>query len=571
MRKPALIACSALLLMSAAAQAELCRPASYTEALIFSSPMNSPGIISPLDGTCWVPNVTITSFDGTKLAANVFLPKGAGSSTQKFPGIVMIGSWGAPGRLEYVGQQHRLAKDGYIVSSYSARGFFLSEGVINVASRDDVRDVSSALDWMQANTPLDMQNVAASGISYGAGLSLLALAQDSRFKTAVAFSGWGNLADQLYTADTANKTWSGVLNLIGAVTGRRHPDVDKNILALNNPDTSAAEIARIMAWSQERSPANFVTAINQRNAPVFISKNFQDDMFTPNSSMAMFSALSGPKKLHLNQGIHASAEIMGALLGVDNYPYNEAHRWFNRWLKGEQNGIENEPKVSMQVKLTNRREFLSNWPAPEVQARTYYLNPRGALRFELSCFCAKGDKGGLSLSPNNMRAADTINNSSDTTASSGLLPILSTLGETIGIPVYNSMLTVVLANGVRYEGPMLGATQKIRGIPKLNLRLTPSQARAQVVAYLYDVDLIGNAILITHGARSLHSAVAGQTIDFPIELSAIAYDVPAGHHLGIVLDTADSLYGAPVHAGERFSVKFEFDPARQVSLSLPTL
>ena len=559
-----------LSLASAGANAELCRSASPAEAASYASPMQSPGIVSPVDGTCWIPAMTITSFDGTKLAANLFLPKRS-SSDQKFPAIVMIASWAAPGRVEYIGQQQKLAQDGYVVVSYTARGFYLSEGQVDVAAPEDARDVSSVLDWLQANAPIDINNVAASGISYGAGLSLIALGQDPRFKTAVALSGWATLADQLYTAGSPNLTWATVLGLAGSVTGRPAPEVNQNILALLDPNTSAARIAEITAWAKPRSPSTYIAAINKRNAPVFISKNFQDDMFTPNSSLAMFAALTGPKKILLNAGIHASAELTGALLGAPNYPYDQAHRWFNRWLKGEQNGVDTEPKVSMQIKFSDRRETFTTWPAPELTNKTYYLAPRGAIRFDLSCFCGKGDKGLISSAPNKTTDADLIQNLFDTTASSGLIPILSTLGETINLPVVNSLLTVSLAAGVRYEAPALSATQKIRGIPKLNLRATPSQARAQVVAYLYDVDAIGTGVLITHGATTLHWATPGQTVDFPIEFSATAYDVPAGHHIGVVLDTADSLYASPVNLGERFGVRFEFSPGQQSTLVLPTL
>jgi predicted acyl esterase len=559
-----------LSLASAAANAELCRSATAAEAASYSSPMQSPGIVSPIDGTCWIPAMTITSFDGTKLAANLFLPKRS-SSDQKFPAIVMIASWAAPGRVEYIGQQQKLAQDGYVVASYTARGFYLSGGQVDVAAPEDVRDVSSVLDWLQANAPIDINNVAASGISYGAGLSLIALGQDARFKTAVALSGWATLADQLYTAGSPNLTWATVLGLAGSVTGRPAPEVNQNILALLDPNSSAATIAGITAWAKPRSPSSYVAAINKRNAPVFLSKNYQDDMFTPNSSLAMFSALTGPKKILLNAGIHASAELTGALLGAPNYPYDQAHRWFNRWLKGEQNGVDTEPKVTMQIKFTDRRESFSNWPAPELTNQTYYLGPRGPVRFDLSCFCGKGDKGTISAAANKAADSDLIQNFFDTTATSGLIPILSTLGETVNLPVINSLLTVSLAAGVRYEAPALPATQKIRGIPKLNLRVTPSQARAQVVAYLYDVDAIGTGILITHGATTLHWATPGQTVDFPIEFSAIAYDVPAGHHIGVVLDTADSLYASPVNPGERFGVRFEFNPAQQSTLTLPTL
>lgn len=561
---------AAFILLSSTANAELCRTASTAEAAAYATPIQSPGIISPFDGTCWIPSTTITSFDGTKLAANLFLPK-RNNNDQTFPAIVMIASWAAPGRVEYIGQQQRLAKDGYVVLSYTARGFYLSEGMVNVASQEDVRDVSSALDWLQANAPIDINNVAASGISYGAGLSLLALAQDPRFKTAAAFSGWANLVDQLYPGGSPNLTWAKILGISGMLTGRPTPTVNQHIQALIDPNTTPTKIAEISAWAQTRSPAHYVAAINQRQAPVFISKNFQDDMFTPNSSLTMFTALTGPKKIHLNSGIHTSAEIPGALLGTNNFPYDEAHRWFNHWLKGENNGIEKEPKVSMQIKFSSQRDYFSNWPAPEINQQTYYIAPRGEVRWNIGCFCWKGVKGDISNSPNTTTGFDLIQNFSDTTATSGPIPILSTMAETIGIPVINWLSSVNLSTGVRYEAAAVNQPQKIRGIPTLNLRITPSQPRLQVVAYLYDIDAIGIGTLITHGARTLHWATPGQTIAFPIELSAIAYDVPTGHHIGVVLDTMDSLYAFPVNPGERFDVRVEFTPTQQSTLMLPML
>ena len=39
---------------------------------------------------------------------------------------------------------------------------------------------------------------------------------------------------------------------------------------------------------------------------------------------------------------------------------------------------------------------------------------------------------------------------------------------------------------------------------------------------------------------------------------------------GILLDTADSLYASPVNPGERFGLRFEFDPVQQATLVVPT-
>ncbi|MDQ1921325.1 CocE/NonD family hydrolase [Massilia pseudoviolaceinigra] len=558
----------AMAICTPAAHASLCRPAAASEIAGYVSPFSSPSIISPVDGTCWVPEIAIASHDGTRLMASLFLPKGAEGGAAS-PGIVMVGSWATPGQYEYMGQAQRLAKGGYIVLSYTARGFYNSEGLAGVAAPADVRDVSSVLDWLQANTPVDMQNVGVSGISYGAGLSMMALAQDARFKTAVAFSGWGQLMDQMYLDGSANYTWSNVLNLLGAATGRRDPLVDRQVRILNDPDSTSAQIADVTAWAAPRSPSQFIAQINQRNAPVFISKNLQDDMFTANSSMAMFSALTGPKKLLLNKGIHALTEFPGALLGEDNYPYDEARRWFDRFLKGVRNGVDTEPQVSMQVRPANVRESFGTWPAPEVAEQTWHLTPRGALRFDFSCFCRKGDKGTLSAVRNSSSATDTIHNFSDTTATTGPLPLLASIRAANDIAVVTMMQSVGLSTGVRYEGAALATPLKIRGVPRLTVQVAPSQARAQLVAYLYDVDAIGIARLITYGSRSVHAAVPGQTVRYPIELSAAAYDIPAGHHLGIVIDTADPLYAPAVRPGERFSMRLVFDRALESTLVLP--
>lgn len=117
-----------------------CRPATPAEAAVYTTPFQFPGVSSPKDGTCWVNNQTVIATDGTRLTANVFLPK-ITSPDQKFPAIVMISSWAASDFFEYLGQQRKLAQDGYIVLAYTARGFYLSGGQVEVASPQDVKDV----------------------------------------------------------------------------------------------------------------------------------------------------------------------------------------------------------------------------------------------------------------------------------------------------------------------------------------------------------------------------------------------------------------------------------------------
>src|SRR5215204_4191159 len=92
----------------------------------------------------------ITASDGVVLKANVVTP----SATGKRPAIVFVNSWGL-NDAEYLAQAHRLADKGYVVLSYTTRGFWGSGGTIDVAGPKDIADVSTVIDWLVANTSAD--------------------------------------------------------------------------------------------------------------------------------------------------------------------------------------------------------------------------------------------------------------------------------------------------------------------------------------------------------------------------------------------------------------------------------
>ncbi|MDO5693988.1 MAG: CocE/NonD family hydrolase [Pseudomonadota bacterium] len=536
-----------------------CREATPAEAATYTTPMMKPGVISPKDGTCFVKDLYVTASDGIKLTANVFLPRGAASGVangQKFPALLFISSWAMSESFEYLGQQHRMANEGYVSLAYTTRGFWKSEGVVGVAGSQDVRDVSSAIDHMLAYTPADASRVGSAGISYGAGLSLLGAAQDRRIRAVASLSGWGDLGDQLYGNQVPNTTWLGLLLSMGQMTGRMDPAVLELGRITRDPDSTQAQAAETLAWAAQRSPSRVIDKINANQPAVFIGKNWQDDMFSPNSTLALFSRLTTPKRISLQPGIHASAELAGAVFGKPDPIWDDARLWFDRWLKGDANGIDTEPKVRLTTKFGDVTETLSTWPAPELRSKAYWINPRGAVRYDNECKCQRGLVGDLDAQRGEF-GVDTINNAFDTTATTGPVPVLSTTLETKGLPVVNHLPSVPLAQGVRYEGPILEDGMRIRGAPKLQLRVRPSQARGMLVAYLYEVNAAGMGTLITHGARAVHWATPGASIDFSFDLNAIAYDVAPGRRLGLVFDTADHLYGAPVRRGEAFSMGIE--------------
>ncbi len=492
--------------------------------------------------------VTITSGDGTRLAGNVFKPV-TSNQNLKFPAIIFVNSWSLE-EHEYIVQAAKFAKKGYIVLSYSTRGFGLSEGYINVAGPKDMEDLDAALDWLEANTQVDVENIGIAGISYGGGISLLGLAQHDRIKTAASLSGWASLVEALWGGETPRLVWGAVLLASGYVTGRMDPiiaEMYSNLLLYKNVDLTKA-------WALLRSPISYVDAINSGSKPVYISNNFSDNLFQPNAILDFYKRLTSPKKLDLNQGIHATAEI-GGLLGANNYVWNNVHRWFDHWLKGIDNGIMSEKPVSMERKFSNERETFNSWPSAQVNNKTYYLKPRSWI-----------GHGKLLTSPNSTSKTEKIYSGLDTLASTGI-PILSPILEAhIDVKVKTLVGAVSTINGVVYQSGSVSATH-IRGIPKVNLRITPSKTKAQLHVYLYEVDKWGMGTLITHGPRTLNEATPGKAVNVAVDLVATSYNVKSGNKLAIAVDTFDALYAVPTLAV--YNVKFHSSSSQQNTLVLP--
>lgn len=494
-------------------------------------------------------NVIITSTDGTKIDGNVFVPASTVSG-QKFPAVVFINSW-ALNEYEYLVPAAKLAKKGYVVLSYSTRGFGNSEGLINVAGPKDNEDLTKVLDYLEANYPVQKGNIGLAGISYGAGGSLLGLAKQDRVKTAAALSGWADLGAALYGNGSTRLVWGTILVGSGYLMGR----MDPIILEQFNKLLTYTDIPNVLAWADERSAKSFIANINSAGKPVYISNNFSDELFQPNAMLNFFTQLKVPKKMDLNQGIHASGELTG-LIGLDNYVWNNVYRWFDYHLKGIDNGIMGEPQVSMEKKLSTGRDNFATWPSSDVTNIELYTHPRSLFT-----------KGALKTSPYNGSTSNRITSGVDTLATAGI-PVLSPILEShTDTPVYCSVDLISTINGIVYKSESYSQGLKIRGIPNVELNISLTGSRGMMNVYLYDVSPLGVGKLITHGTISFYEKTPGQQFKASLGLVATAYDLPAGNKLAIAVDTYDPQYSVPTL--NLYSVDFYYSSASPSKVSIP--
>jgi predicted acyl esterase len=456
---------------------------------------------------------------GVTLKANVVAPATAG----RHPAIVFPSSWGL-NDLEYLAQANTLAGRGYVVISYTPRGWWASGGEIDTAGPQDMADLSKVIDWAIANTAADPARIGAAGVSYGAGISLLGSAFDPRIRAVVMMSGWTDLVYSLYGDNTRHQQSAGLLSLAASLLG--HPGAD---LTGKLADFGAdRNVEQVKAWARVRSAATYLDAINANRPAVMIANAWGDSFFPPDQLVDFFGRLNTPKRLELRPGDHAIAEFTG-ILGLPNDAWTSLYRWFDEYLAGVPSGIGSEPPVLLKT-LNGGTEQYNSWASLNTSVKRFGL---GSVRWL--------DGTGLLGGAPSSGWSKTLPGDLDTIADGGVVLLTNGVGAFTGqqpqiwLPAVDRLRAGVWAS----DRP--GSALKIRGIPRVHLNLTGTAATGTVVAYLYDLDNLGNAKLITHAPVTwLGTATGGRSLD--VSLSATAYDVPAGHSLTLVVDTTDPLY-----------------------------
>ncbi|WP_435973288.1 alpha/beta fold hydrolase [Streptomyces sp. Qhu_M48] len=452
--------------------------------------------------------VDIAGEGGTVLKANVVTPAGAVAGA-RHPLIVLPTSWAMP-QIEYLAQAKRLADSGYVVVSYNSRGFWQSGGEIETAGPKDIADASKVIDWALANTPADPAHIGMAGVSYGAGISLLAAAHDPRIKAVAALSGWADLIESIYSGRTQHLQAAALLGGAGYLTGRPGPELQQ-ILG-DFLSSNLAKEGEMIAWGSKRSPTTHLDRINANGAAIMLGNAWGDTIFPPNQYADFYEKLTGPKRLEFRPGDHATAEATG-LFGLPNDTWTSAHRWFDRYLKGADNGIDREQPVQLKSRSTGGYEGYPDW-------KSVHANQR------------KFDLGGT------QRVLANV----DSGANGGITLLTNALDQFLRTPPVVSVPLLPRAFAGVWQSERYDTPQRVRGTVKVHTTVTSTEESGTLVAYLYDVGPLGVGKLVSNAPYTFHDRTPGTAFGVDLELFSTAYDVPAGHRLALVVDTVDPLY-----------------------------
>ena len=130
-----------------------------------------------------------------------------------------------PPRTRSTDRRGNLARHGFVVLTYSARGFGASGGSIHLdALKYEVADASKLVDYLQARPEVEKRAgrpvIGVAGSSYGGALALMLGATDHRIGAVAADITWNDLSTALFPNDSAGtsgqpgvfkKLWAGYL------------------------------------------------------------------------------------------------------------------------------------------------------------------------------------------------------------------------------------------------------------------------------------------------------------------------------------------------------------------------
>jgi predicted acyl esterase len=147
---------------------------------------------------------------------------------------------------------------------------------------------------------------------------------------------WTSLYDALLPQSFAK------VGLVAYFRGLLPPERwDPSILALADDALFSRNLAQLQAFARERSVRNDLEKIR---TPVFMIQGRRDYAFDMEQALSAFGRLKGPRRLYLGDLGHTPAT---------NPPAEQAHYltqarlWFDRFLKGELNGIDTRPRLEL--------------------------------------------------------------------------------------------------------------------------------------------------------------------------------------------------------------------------------
>ncbi|MFE0414876.1 CocE/NonD family hydrolase [Streptomyces tendae] len=458
--------------------------------------------------------------DGVRLDTSYFT---AGSGGRR-PAVLLAHGFG--GSKDDVREQAEdLARDGYAVLTWSARGFGKSTGKIGLNAPDgEVADVSRLIDWLaeQPQVELDKDGdprVGVAGGSYGGAVALLAAGHDTRVDAVAPAITYWNLADALFPNGVFKKLWAGIFVNSGGGCDRFEADLCRMYQRVAESGTPDAEAVQLL---EARSPQ----AVGERiKVPTLLTQGQTDSLFPLGQADAAARAIranGAPVDVDWIAGGHDGGDLENDRVEA------RVDAWFDRYLKDDKGadtgpafrvtrtgGVDStDGQAQLRGASADRYPGLANGQrSVPLRGREQSVdNPAGANPPAVSALPGIGGAAGLSQ--------------------------LSSLGLGVSLDFPGQYAA--------FESAPVGDDLRITGSPTATVHVRSTAEDAVLFAKVYDVGPGGTSPVLPSQLVTpvrVEDAKAGK--DVTVTLPAIDHEVEKGHRLRLVLASTDLGYASP--------------------------
>lgn len=515
-------------------------------------------------------HVRIPLSDGVELDAHLFLPDTAGPVPAVFDYYPYRKDDVSAGNLRF---QHYFAQRGYAALRVDVRGTGSSGGTaLDEYSRQEQLDGVEAIAWMAAQ-PWCSGKVGMFGTSYG-GFNSLQVAMhrppslaaicpmyftDNRYTDDCHYKGGG--LQMLYDVATygLGMVAMNAMPPYPAACGEKWAAIWEEHLAAEPWLLTWLAHQRYDDYWKQGSLCEDYSAIQ---AAALLIGGWRDGY--TNCNLRTFQHLTCPKKALIGPWLHVVPDAGQPGPRMDHL--HEMARWYDYWLKGEENGVMDEPPIALYVqeydppaaerKLTSGFwRFVEGWPLAAQPSHTLYLADDLILQP-----APPADASSLSYSYN------------------------PTVGTTFGMFSAGSPLTTPVdqrmedAYSTSWTDAPLSEPLTILGHPQAQLFISVPVEIATLCVRLIDVAPDGGAALVSKGVLNLthrdsHTEptplTPGELYSVSIELDAVCWCFAPGHRVRLSLSGADfpNTWPSPTP----YTGHFHWGGSFAASLSLPLL
>jgi hypothetical protein len=475
--------------------------------------------------------------------------------------------WDAPGRTDWL---YDMLKSGYAVIVVDRPGTGASFGILDNDPDDVVNEIDKVLDWIADQTWCD-GNIGMFGDSIQAQIQFQAASTGNpHLKAILPATTWmDNYSAVIFPGGVPNKTfvnnYGNVQVKFNEVSTPVDSDTDGALLAQARAErggTSAlgdqaggahsAPFRDVMhegenVWIDHHALYPLLDRINRSGVPVYLINGWYDIYARDN--FMIYTNLDAPKRLLVRPTTHAAIEASGK--DVDYAA--EAHRWFDYWLKGIDNGIMDEPPIHYYLQGAEEMHSADVWPLEEQAMTSYYFGPGESTgKFSIN-------DGALNLSPlTDSQAFDAYTVDYSTTTGK------NTHWTALAFPSKYKNMKSHDAKSLTYTTPPLTEATNIIGHPIIHLWLSTEAPDLDTFVYLEEVDG-KNSTYVTQGILRASHRMQSQA---PFENFGLSWfnhfeselqPIPAGEPFELVFDLLPTAYQFSEGNQIRITISFADD------------